>query len=500
MTENPPAPSRRTPAGTRTSPAPSARPLVSRPAPGPARSAPATAPQTLSSCSSTTSASPTSALTAARSPPRTSIGWPRRGQLHRLPHHTALLPGPRGAAHRTQPAGRASPTSPTRSRLPGDAFRFADNAPTLAETCATTGTRRSRWASGTWPATARSTTQRKGLMAAQRGFDRYFGSLEGFTRCTRRNRLVWDNSPLEVEEFPEGYYLTDDLTDRAIEMINPARRRRAQAVPPLPGPRGGARTRAGRGPRDYTGVYDAGWDTSARSDVPCARSRWACSVGGHAAAGQPRARSGRAPVGTQPQISSDGSPATWRSTPQRSRRWTPARVGWSSTWSVLGELDNTIIVFTSDNGATAEGGAEGTRSYYSQFAHLPGLPDDWELDVARDLALIGGPQTTVHYPRGWGRRPTPRSGSIRRTPSPAGSASRLCHWPAGLGPDGVRRAVLYVTDCATLLDLAGIDTPPPGTAGRHRPSTGSVSGPGPGPPRRGARDEQYSETAGQAGY
>ena len=43
-----------------------------------------------------------------------------------------------------------------------------------------------------------------------------------------------------------------------------------------------------------------------------------------------------------------------------------------------GELDNTIIVFTSDNGATAEGGPDGTRSYFSQFAHVPGLPADWE--------------------------------------------------------------------------------------------------------------------------
>ncbi|MGF9753941.1 hypothetical protein AAII07_01970 [Microvirga sp. 0TCS3.31] len=34
--------------------------------------------------------------------------------------------------------------------------------------------------------------------------------------------------------------------------------------------------------------------------------------------------------------------------------------------------------------------------------HIPGIPQDWEADVARDLELIGGPRTMVHYPCGWG--------------------------------------------------------------------------------------------------
>ena len=41
----------------------------------------------------------------------------------------------------------------------------------------------------------------------------------------------------------------------------------------------------------------------------------------------------------------------------------------------LGELDNTIFVFTSDNGGTGEGGPEGTRSYFSRFVNIPSLPE-----------------------------------------------------------------------------------------------------------------------------
>ena len=69
---------------------------------------------------------------------------------------------------------------------------------------------------------------------------------------------------------------------------------------------------------------------------------------------------------------------------------------------VLGEYENTIIVFTSDNGGTSEGGDTGTRSYFSRFgAPKAGLPEGWTDDVPRDPALIGGPQTYAQHPRGW---------------------------------------------------------------------------------------------------
>ena len=53
----------------------------------------------------------------------------------------------------------------------------------------------------------------------QRGFDRYYGVLEGLTNLHHPHRLIRDNSPVAIDEYPEDFYLTDNLTDEAIALI-----------------------------------------------------------------------------------------------------------------------------------------------------------------------------------------------------------------------------------------------------------------------------------------
>ena len=103
----------------------------------------------------------------------------------------------------------------------------------------------------------------------------------------------------------------------------------------------------------------------------------------------------------------------------------------------IGEYDNTIIVFTSDNGGTDEGGEEGTRSYFSQFIHQVGLPEDWVTDVPRPIDELGGPRVYGHYPRGWAHVSNTPFRSYKGNVYEGGVRSPLIlSWPNGLTRHG----------------------------------------------------------------
>jgi len=128
----------------------------------------------------------------------------------------------------------------------------------------------------------------------------------------------------------------------------------------------------------------------------------------------------------------------------------------------LGELDNTIFVFTSDNGGSREGEEVGTSSYYVHL--LQG--DDVDADHAR-LDLLGGPQTTPHYPRGWAMASnTPFRLYKINTHAGGHTVPTIVSWPAGerdgrmVGTGGFRRQYTHLTDVLpTVCDLIGIDVP-----------------------------------------
>ena len=130
----------------------------------------------------------------------------------------------------------------------------------------------------------------------------------------------------------------------------------------------------------------------------------------------------------------------------------------STSSTELGELDNTIVLLMSDNGASAEGGVNGSfnEQYFFNF-----VPESIEENLRR-IDDLGTPRANNHYPWGWawaGNTPLKR---FKRDTHEGGVADPLIvHWPAGIGTEGeTRHQYVHAIDVMpTLLDLIGIDAP-----------------------------------------
>ena len=122
------------------------------------------------------------------------------------------------------------------------------------------------------------------------------------------------------------------------------------------------------------------------------------------------------------------------------------------------ELDNTLIMVVSDNGASAEGGVTGTTNEAQFFNNCPEPVED-SLKVIDEL---GGPKHFNHYPWGWtfaGNTPLRRW--KRETYRGGSSDPFIVHWPANIKGHGeVRTQYAHIIDIVpTVLDLLGIDVP-----------------------------------------
>lgn len=126
----------------------------------------------------------------------------------------------------------------------------------------------------------------------------------------------------------------------------------------------------------------------------------------------------------------------------------------------IGELDNTIVFYIlGDNGASCEGGIEGTLN---EMLRLNGLPDTTER-ILEQLDEIGGPTTYPHYNVGWAlAMDTPYAWAKQVASHYGGTRNGLVvHWPAGIAERGaVRHQWHHVIDVApTILELAGLPHP-----------------------------------------
>lgn len=351
--------------------------------------------------------------------------------------------------------------------FPGMSMRLPTDLPTLAESFRANGY--GTFMVGKWHLTREADMHDGGDKASwplQRGFDRYFGSMDGFTTMYHPHRIVRDNSPV-TEQFADDAYLTDRLTDEAIGMVDAFRSGSSEpfflyfAHTAVHGPVQAKPADIAR----HRGAYDDGWDA-----IRLARFERQLAEGLFAE-GTELSASG--PAETEGVPAWDGLDEDRRALYARHMEVYAAAITAidDSVARVIahlkriGEYDNTIIVFTSDNGGTGEGGVEGTRSYFSQFTAGADLPADWVADVPRDLDDLGGPRVHGHYPRGWAHASNTPFRLYKGSVMEGGVHSPLIvSWPAGLprstGDDGIRSGFAFLTDLApTLLELAGAQRP-----------------------------------------
>ena len=124
----------------------------------------------------------------------------------------------------------------------------------------------------------------------------------------------------------------------------------------------------------------------------------------------------------------------------------------------IGELENTLIMVISDNGASAEGGPTGTTNE-AQFFNNAQEPFE---DSLAAIDEIGGPKHFNHYPWGWtfaGNTPFRRW--KRETYRGGTSDPFIVSWPKGIKASGeVREQYAHIIDMVpTVLDVLGIEPP-----------------------------------------
>jgi arylsulfatase len=124
-----------------------------------------------------------------------------------------------------------------------------------------------------------------------------------------------------------------------------------------------------------------------------------------------------------------------------------------------GQLDNTLIFYCADNGASGEGSPNGS---VNENLFFNGFPDD----VSRNLAMIdklGSPDTYNHYPTGWAVAFSTPYRMFKRYASYAGGTCDplVIHWPKGIKAKGeVRHQYHHCTDIVpTILEACGVPMP-----------------------------------------
>jgi arylsulfatase A-like enzyme len=300
------------------------------------------------------------------------------------------------------------------------------------------------------------------------GFDRYYGFIGGETNQWYPD-LTEDNHPIDQPYSPEeGYHLSKDLADQAIRMIkdqkagNPSKPWYMWFCP-------GANHAPHHAPQDYIDKYKGKFD-----DGYEAYREWVL----------PRMiAKGILPEGTKltplnPLPTEVSMPADmvrpWNTLSADEKKlfsklmevyaafseYTDAQVGRIIDYlEESGQLENTIVIYGADNGASGEGSPSGSVNENKFFN---GYPDE----LSENMKLIdklGSPDTYEHFPTGWAAATSAPFKMFKRYSEYSGGTCDplVISWPKGIRARGeVRNQYHHSTDIVpTILEVCGLEMP-----------------------------------------
>ena len=302
----------------------------------------------------------------------------------------------------------------------------------------------------------------------QKGFDRFYGFLGGETNQWFPD-LVEDNRFIEQEYGPdEGYHLSKDLADQAIRMLrdqkssNPSKPWYMWFCP-------GANHAPHHAPQDYIdkykGKFDDGYEAYRDWVLPRMIARGVFPEG-----------TKMTPINPLPQdvAMANDSVRPWNSLNADEKKlfsrmaevyagfseYTDAQVGRIVDYlEQTGQLENTIVFYCADNGASGEGSPNGSVNENKFFN---GYPDELSENM-KYLETLGSPDTYNHYPTGWAVAFSTPFQMFKRYAQFAGGTCdpMVISWPKGIKAKGeVRDQYHHATDvAATILDVAGLQMP-----------------------------------------
>ncbi len=300
------------------------------------------------------------------------------------------------------------------------------------------------------------------------GYDRFYGFIGGETNQWYPE-LIEDNHLVEQPYLPEeGYHFSKDIADKAISFIRDTKQSRPDKPWYLwycPG----ANHAPHHAPKDYIekykGRFDDGYEAYREWVLARMIDRGIMPKGTTLTPINPM-REGTFIDGDAVRpwdtLSADEKKLFSRMAEVYAAfsEYTDAQIGRLIDYlEESGQLENTLIFYCADNGASGEGSPNGS---VNENRFFNGYPDDIESNLAM-LDALGSPDTYNHYPTGWAVAFSTPYRMFKRYSQYAGGTAdpMVIHWPKGFTARGeLRHQYHHCTDIVpTILECCGLTMP-----------------------------------------